>query len=216
MEGRQQERERIARELHDTLLQGTQALILAFHSIVKELPQGSSLRDRCERSLDRADQMLGEGRDKVQELRADEAMQEDIARSLTLACDELLEWSANTRVVHRVDGVQRTLRRPLREQVYRIGREALVNAFKHSRAATIEVTVTYGLRQFELCIRDDGIGGDHESFMTNAGDQHWGIRGMRERAQSLGGELRIFNNHPSGLAVELIIEAASAYEPSRT
>jgi len=209
LEARLQERERIARELHDTLLQSTQGLIISLQGAVRELPEENPTRERIERTLDRADDVLAEGRDRVQDLRALGGMDDDLPRALALAAEELQEL--RTIKVHMdVSGKARPLRRAAREESYRIAREALVNAFKHSEASTIDVMVHYEPEWLRITVRDDGKGAAAEILMQEAGG-HWGVRGMRERARELGANVEIRSNLGAGVTMELTVPASAAY-----
>lgn len=215
LEGRLQERERIARELHDTLLQGTQGLILSFQGIAKELPRDSALRQRMERSLDRADEILGEGRDRVQELRTvDLHERRDLPHALALVAEGLNELRPMT-TRHQVGGVPRPIRRSVRHHVYQIGREALINAFKHSQGTTIEVTFDFGTEDFRLTVRDNGPGAGNLARGQTGQSRQWGVRGMQERARIVGAELRLKSPSGEGTTVELIVPASIAYSRKR-
>lgn len=209
LEARLQERERIARELHDTLLQSTQGLIISLQGAARELPEENPTRERIERTLDRADDILAEGRDRVQDLRALGGMDEDLPRALALAAEELQEL--RTIEVHiNVSGEARPLRRRVREESYRIAREALVNAFKHSEASTIEVLIDYEPKWLRISVRDDGKGAATEMLKQDAGG-HWGMRGMRERARELGANVELRSNPGAGVTMELAVPASAAY-----
>ncbi len=209
LEAKLQERERIARELHDTLLQSTQGLIISLQGAVRELPEEHPTRERIERTLDRADDILAEGRDRVQDLRALGGMDEDLPRALALAAEELQEL--RTIKVHvSVSGGARPLRRRAREEAYRIAREALVNAFKHSEASAIEVLVDYEAQWLRVSVRDDGKGAAADKLKQDAGG-HWGVRGMRERARELGANVEIRSNPDAGVTMELTVPASEAY-----
>ena len=92
----------------------------------------------------------------------------------------------------------------IRDEIYRIGREALVNAFRHSRASRIEVELEYGARRFRLIVRDNGRGID--PHVLHAGrDGHWGLPGMRERAEKFGARLRVWSRTSAGTEIELSV-----------
>ncbi len=204
------ERERIARELHDTLLQGFQALILRFHTVMRQMPEHEPLRQMMEKSLDVADQVLLDGRNRVRDLRAENITLIDLPRSLTSACDEL---HLDRPMAYRLDvqGIPRELNPIVREEADRIGREALVNAFRHSSGSNIEVEIRYDLKELRLRVRDDGRGIDKKILSSGHKDGHWGLLGMRERAQTIGGHLSITCPPSTGTEVVLKVPAAIAY-----
>ncbi len=156
LEVRLAERERIARELHDTLLQGFQGLVLRFQSVADRIPPDQPLRPIIDDVLDRADAVLVEGRDRVHELRHT-AMDLDLAQALTNTAGELAA-DRPVRFNLTVEGKPRELHPMVREEVQRMGEEAIRNAFQHARASTIEVAIAYRRDQLRLDVRDDGVG----------------------------------------------------------
>ncbi len=157
LEARLAERERIARELHDTLLQGMQGLIWRFQAATDRIPAGEPARVLMEQSLDRADKLLGESRDKVKDLRPAAGNIADLAQALAAEGEQAADLhSAQFKV--SVEGASRQLHPIVREEGFLIAREALSNAFQHARAANIEAEVTYGETQLHVRIRDDGLG----------------------------------------------------------
>jgi signal transduction histidine kinase len=205
------ERERIARDLHDTLLQSTQGLILRVQAATNRLPQGDPTREGLEKALERADDVLEEGRDRVQDLRTSDGASSDLAQSLAAVGEELArEHPVEFRAV--VEGAARDLQPVVKDETYRIGREALLNAFRHADACSIEVQIIHSAEDFRMRVRDDGRGID--TTASEAGDRpgHWGLKGMRERAQKIGAHLEIWSRPGSGTEMELTIPAAVAYE----
>ena len=189
LEGRLAERERIARELHDTPLQSFQGLMLHLQVVDELLPPGKA-KDRLEQGLDRADRAIAEGRSAVHNLRT--APSGDLTQALQGAADELVcEGSPSFRLV--VEGAARDLDPMVRDEVYRIACECLRNAFKHARAKCIEAELTYGERVFRLRVRDDGCG-IPEGIQQAGRSGHYGLSGMRERARQTGCKLDIWSN----------------------
>jgi signal transduction histidine kinase len=138
----------------------------------------------------------------------------DIAKALTALGEELAAQDGNgtvPRLLVLVEGKQRKLNPMLRDEIYRIGREALRNAFLHARAQKIEAEITYGDSEFLFNVRDDGIGIAPEITDHGARAGHWGLPGMRERAKSFGGKLEVWSEHGAGTEIELIVPAAIAY-----
>ena len=152
-----EERERIARELHDTLLQGFQGLMLRFQEVMKILPKDGPAQAVMETVLDRADEVLLEGRERVKDLRIGGKADDDLPNMLTnigeeLSQDKEAEFSLS------VIGTPQALNQALCHDAYRIGREAILNAFQHAAAVKVEVEITYSRRGIRLRIRDDGTG----------------------------------------------------------
>jgi len=212
------ERTRIARELHDSLLQGVQGLMFRLQAVRELLPGNpSEAMKALDTALDRGDSVIVEGRDTISDLRQSTVGDSDIARALTTLGEELAAQSNNgtascVRVL--VEGRQRELNPMLRDEIYRIGREALRNAFRHSEAQKIEAEITYGDSEFLLRVRDDGIG--MGPVVANQGGRagHWGLPGMRERAKSFGGKLEVWSEQGAGTEIALTVPAAVSYGKS--
>jgi signal transduction histidine kinase/ligand-binding sensor domain-containing protein len=214
MEERLEERERIARDLHDTLLQSVQGLILKFHAVAKQIPSDEPAHDALESTLDHADQVLAEGRDRVRNLRATAISLNDLPAAFKRVAEETLNGSETTfRTV--VEGSVRELHPVVIEESFSIGREALVNALTHSDGRNVEVEITYDARQFRLRVRDDGRGIDSKILEEGGRPDHWGMQGMRERAQKIGAQLKVWSRPETGTEVELVIPGAMAYQAAR-
>ena len=216
LEERLIERERIARELHDTFLQGVQGLILRFQAVANRIPENEPARPMMEQALERADQVLVEGRDRVKDLRASTETRHDLAQTFVAAGAELArDYPAQFRVV--VEGTPRDLHPIVRDEVYHVGREALVNAFHHAQAREIETEIAYGRVELRLRVRDDGHGIDPAILEVGGRPGHWGLSGMRERTRKIGAHLDVWSRPGSGTEVELRVPAATAYQTgSRT
>ncbi len=201
------ERERLARELHDTLLQGAQGLLLRFQAVANRIPPRESTRELMDRALERAEQVLTESRRRVRNLRVDDLA--DLPEALARAANQVAPGHpAQFRV--NIEGVTRELHPIVREEVFMIAREALANAFKHARANNIEAEIAYGNSDLVLRIRDDGVGIDPE-VLKSGRPEHWGLLGMRERAQKVGARLDIWGGAAAGTEVELRVPAQVAY-----
>ena len=209
LEERLAERERIARDLHDTLLQGFQGLILRFHNAMMSIPEREPARQLMESALDRADEVMAEGRDRVVNLHAclDEAG--DLAQSLARAAEEIA-YGSEVKISVAAEGQAQTLDPIALDEVYCIGREAMVNAFRHSKGRTVEVEVDYGAWELRLRIRDDGRGIDPHILQSGRAG-HIGLAVMRERAERIGGQLDIISGPEAGTEIELKVPASKAY-----
>jgi ligand-binding sensor domain-containing protein/signal transduction histidine kinase len=211
------ERTRIARELHDTLLQSFQGLMLLFQGVRNLLPARPVEAARAlDDALVRADQAILEGRDAVQDLRTSTAVNNDLAKAMTALGEEFAaqdgkQHSAAFRVL--VEGTPQNLQPILRDEIYRIAREALRNAFLHARARRIEAEITYG-EPLRLRIRDDGYGIDQKVLGHGGRAGHWGLPGMHERAQRIGAQLNVWSRPGAGTEVELSIPGSIAYQTS--
>lgn len=211
LEERYGERERIARELHDTLLQSVQGLILRFHAIAARVGDAETRRV-IEDTLDRADTVLAEGRDRVRALRGLARPMVDLADAFAEVARELSGLHPATFRVF-VERAARPLNPLARDEVYQLGREALFNAFQHAGAKTIELELSYGPRELALRVRDDGKGIDEGVLHDGGRPGHWGIAGMRERAARLGARFEIWSRKDSGTEIELRVPAGVAYCP---
>ena len=215
MEERVGERMRLARDLHDTLLQSFQGVLLKFHAVTFALPdRPAEARKQLESAIDQARAAVTEGRDAIQGLRSSVALTNDLARAITtfgegLASDQNGRQASGFRVA--VEGSSRDLAPLIRDEVYRIAGEALRNAFRHSHARRIEVEIHYEPRMLRLRIRDDGKGIDPQVLSAGGRGGHHGLPGMRERAELVGGKLAVWSELHSGTEIELTIPSAIAY-----
>jgi signal transduction histidine kinase/ligand-binding sensor domain-containing protein len=207
------ERERIARELHDTLLQGVQALHLRLFTILKKIPPQQPAHQMIEQAMALADQSLVEGRDRVQGLRSVECTASDLAEALSAAGRELGASRQQAELQVTTQGEPRSLYPSVRDEAYWIGREALANAFRHSEPTAVEVEVRYEWRSFRVHVRDDGRGISADVLKAIGRNGHWGIQGMHERARNIRGQVRIVSRPGSGTEVELRVPSGLAYRP---
>jgi len=215
LEERVSERTRIARELHDTLLQSFQALLPRFQAAIYRLPENAvDARKTMEEALDLSAEAITEGRDAVEGLRMSTVESNDLALAIRTVGEELAsanttQPSPNFQVV--VEGRSRHLPPILRDEVYRLAAEALRNAFRHAAAQTVEVEIHYDEKYFRLRVRDDGKGIGPEVLRGDGREGHYGLHGMKERAALVGGKLMIWSEVDSGTEIELIIPASRAY-----
>jgi signal transduction histidine kinase/ligand-binding sensor domain-containing protein len=211
LEARLAERERIARELHDTLLQSTQGLILRFQAVANSIPRSDPARETLEKALERADEVMAEGRDRVMDLRIPAHMWGDLQQAFATAGKDLAIESAT---VFRItaDGAARALNANVREEIYAIGREALLNAFRHADAPLIEIEIVYAKQEFRLYVRDNGAGIEETILETGGRSGHWGLKGMRERAVAIGAKLNVLRRPEGGTQIEVSLPGGIAYK----
>jgi signal transduction histidine kinase len=217
MEGRVAERTRIARELHDTLLQSFQAVLMKFHTVTYLLDRPAEAQKRLESTIEEARQVMKEGRDAVQGMRSSMVVTNDLARTVTtigeqLAADQTCENPAEFSLA--VEGETRDLVPLVRDEVNRIACEAVRNAFQHAQADHIEVEIHYDKRRFRLRVWDDGRGIDPQVLDEGRRAGHYGLPGMQERAELAGGKLAVWSEPDSGTEIELTLPAAIAYTKS--
>ena len=213
MEERLEERERIARDLHDTLLQSVQGLILKFHAVSKQIPADTAAYDALEKTLDHADQVLAEGRDSIRNLRVNSASLSDLPAAFRSVAEETSQGrDAIFKTV--VEGHARDLHPLVLEESYCIGREAIINALTHSEGRHVEAEITYDSRLFRLRVRDDGRGIEPKILEAGGRSGHWGLQGMHERAQKIGGQLKFWSRPETGTEVELTVPGTTAYQAS--
>jgi signal transduction histidine kinase/ligand-binding sensor domain-containing protein len=204
------ERERIARDLHDTFFQGIQGLLLRFNTITSQLQRGEPARANFEEVLRQSDDVMLEGRELVSDLRTVAANDTSLSEALAETGAELRKQS-NANFTVLVIGEPRHLDSIAFEELYRIGREALGNAFRHSHARIIEAELNYGRDGLRLLFRDDGVGIDAKILTDGQRDDHWGLPGMQERAAKIGAQLDIWSRKDAGTEIEVRIPAKVAY-----
>lgn len=217
-EERLTERERIARELHDTLLQSVQGLILRFQGAVLGLAPQDPVRQSLLDTLERANETLAEGRDQVLGLREGGHAERlpdaiiDLARSL--AHEGSAESPADFSL--RIEGVVQTLKAAVAEELFQIASEALRNAFRHADATRIEVGLRYRSQDLALRIQDNGRGLPEPVRRHGSREGHWGLTGMRERAIRLGARWQLDSAPGTGTVIEVVLPAARAYPGERS
>ncbi len=215
LDARVGERTRIARDLHDTLLQSFHGLLLRFQTVSDMLPERpAEAKEKLDSAIDQAADAITEGRDAVQGLRDSTVETKDLAQAINTLGEELTAESAEKDAVAfgvSVEGEARDLHPILRDEIYRIAAEALRNAFRHSRARRVEVEIRYDDDEFRLRVRDDGKGIDQKVLSGNSAQGHYGLHGMRERASVLGGKLTIWSEVDAGTELELRVPGNLAY-----
>jgi signal transduction histidine kinase len=217
-EERVRERTRIARELHDSLLQGFQGLMFRLQAVRQLLPErpGDAAK-YLDSAMEVGDQAIGEGRGAVEDLRSSTFEEGDLAAALGALGAELtvgMEPLASPEYRVMIEGKPRELSPEVRDDVYRIAREAVRNAYKHANARRIETEVTFGDTDLRVRVRDDGIGVDSIILAGGQRAGHWGLPGIRERSESIGGRLNVWSEMNAGTEIELRISAGIAYAHS--
>ena len=214
IEARVSERTRIARELHDTLLQSLQALLFQYQAARNLFAAGSERAMQVlDTSLDRTEQAIAESRDAIRDIRSDNVAQNALPELLTRAGSELAQSQADQDVPTfglTVEGERRKLTPIIREETYRIALELLRNAFRHAKARRIETEIRYDDDMLRLRIRDDGKGMDLKVLQGDSSG-HWGLRGVRERAQRIGAKLDVWSEAGAGAEFQLTVPAGIAY-----
>jgi len=215
LDARVVERTRIARELHDTLLQSFHGLLLQFEAVAQmQSDRPIEAQQRLRKTIERAARAITDGRDAIQGLRESTIQSNDLAEAINALGEELAGSSVNEsspafRVA--VEGESRNLHPILRDEICRIAGEALRNAFRHAQARKVEVEIRYDRNQFRLRVRDDGKGMDQAVISDRGRKGHYGLPGMRERAKLIGAELEIWSEIDAGTEVEVCIPGDTAY-----
>jgi signal transduction histidine kinase len=203
------ERTRIAQDLHDTLLQGVLSASMQLHVVADQLPSDSPNLPAMKRILQLMGQVIDESRNTLRGLRSSIDDASDLRHSFARIPQELGKQVNAFRIA--VKGEALPLRSVIRDDVYRIGREALINAFRHSDAANIDLHLEYSARQLRILVRDDGCGVAPQVLRFGR-DGHWGLCGMRERAERIGARLTVLNRAGGGTEVELLVPSRVAFE----
>ena len=218
LEARVSERTRIARDLHDTLLQSFQGALLRFQSVANILAtRPDEARQRLDLALDQAEAAVTDGRNAVHGLRASATTVNDLANGIAAIGLQLTsgESSGPMPVIDvTVDGTSRDLSPMVRDEAYQIAGEALRNAVKHAGARRVTVTIHYESRQLRLTVHDDGKGIEAETLARQQVEGHFGLPGMRERAAIVKGRLDVRSERGAGTEIELSVPAATAYRAS--
>jgi signal transduction histidine kinase len=205
-EERLAERTRIAQDLHDTLLQGVVSASMQLHVANDHIASDSPAKPLVSRVMGH---VMEEGRDAVRGLRSGYGDSDDLGPAFAHLGEEYSKDQTKNYSVF-VEGTPQQLHPIIRDEAYRIGREALTNAFRHCRGSKIEVELEYASKHFRILVRDDGAGID-PNVLESGKDGHWGLAGMRERAESIGGRLKVWSRANAGTEVELLIPSHVAF-----
>lgn len=205
------ERTRIAQDLHDKLLQGFVSAKLQLFTEVHDLPPETPKTKRLKGIYELLGQLIEEGRNTVKDLRASEYDEITDFEKEFLKIKEEFDSSKNLDFRIVSSGTQRPLHPLIANEMLQIGHEALFNALLHSRAMTIEVEIEYGLRSLNLIVRDDGCGIDAE-ILRSGREGHWGLTGMRERAEKIRAEIKILSRVNGGTEVVVSVPRRFAFK----
>jgi signal transduction histidine kinase/ligand-binding sensor domain-containing protein len=209
-EERLAERTRIAQELHDTLLQGVLSVSMQLHVATERVPADSAARPPLNRVLQLMGQVIEEGRNAVRGLRSDASGSVSLEDALSRV-RQAINAPPETEFRVIIEGQPRPLHPVVRDEAYRIGREALVNAFRHSNAKSIELEVEYAAHHLRLLVRDNGCGID-PAVLKAGRDGHWGLSGIRERADRIGARLSFWSSATAGTEMELSVPSHVAFQ----
>ncbi|WP_266170785.1 sensor histidine kinase [Dyella subtropica] len=207
IEARDDERDRIARDLHDTLLQSVQGLVMRFQSVADRINDDQHARVALEGALDRADKVVAEARGRVLDLRT--RVRGDLHEVLKqtgveLTADQPVHFKA------LVEGRPRELTAVVYWEVLSIAKEAMFNAYQHSNGTLLEMEIAYLSSVLRVRLRDNGVG-IPEAVLQEGRPNHWGISGMRERAEKISAKFRIWSREGEGCEIEVLVPAGAAY-----
>lgn len=209
-EERLSERTRIAQELHDTLLQGFLSASMQLHVAETQLSSNSPARPLVAHVLDLMERVINEGRNAIRGLRSSAMDAQDLEQALSRLPQEFAQSTPiDFRVI--IEGEAKPLWPAMRDEVYMVGREALANAIRHSRATKIETEIDYAPGRLRLAIRDNGRGIDPQ-IVAEGACGHWGLSGMQERAERMNAQLRVFSRGGTGTEVELVVPGNIAFK----
>jgi signal transduction histidine kinase len=209
-EERANERMRIARELHDTLLQGIQGLLLSFHAAATKVPPESESRRALEKAFVTADRMIVEGRDRIHRLRSQHFDSAELEPAIKTAAAELGSLAQSEFSLTRT-GVPRPLRAGVADEIFYIVREALTNSFRHSGASQVAVALDYRKDHFALTCSDNGRGFAADELEQSERRGHFGLHGMAERADRIGAAFDYESAPSEGTRIRIVLEAKRAY-----
>jgi signal transduction histidine kinase len=211
---RAEERLRIARELHDTLLQSIHGLMLRFHFATEGLPESEPARGPLLFALSRADEVFVEARKRIEYLRDEVPDEPGIAQKIAKIAEELeIQNALSFRVVE--EGQRQFLTDNVEMELCRIAREALINTRNHAKASSAEVVIAYGSSELLMKCCDTGVGIPATVLSDGSRLGHWGLVGMRERATSINGTLQLWSSPETGTQIEVRVPAKRAYRYPR-
>ena len=218
LEARVNERTRIARDLHDTLLQTLHGLMFKFQAVRNLLPRRPEEATRSlEDAIGETERALAESRNAIQGLRSGAIAQDNLAELLTITMHELTASAEGKAPAFDLieEGERRSLSAAAKDEICRVALEILRNAFRHSNATRIEAEIRHDSHMLRLRIRDNGRGIDPKMLKEGGRPGHWGLQGIRERAERIGSQVDFWSESGAGTEVQLTVPAAIAYEASR-
>jgi signal transduction histidine kinase/ligand-binding sensor domain-containing protein len=208
-EERLKERTRIAQELHDSLIQDVMGISLQIEVTDELLPADLPAKQSLTRALRLCKSALDAGRRALNDLRAAPLSAADLVKSFSQLANELTR-DAGTKIDVIVEGRERPLNATMGNDVLQVGRQAISNALQHASARNIHVLLSYGEQQLRIRVQDNGCGINQETL--NLGRPgHYGIAGMKERAERLGGSISIRSRVGKGTEVDLSVPAQLLY-----
>jgi signal transduction histidine kinase len=210
---RLEERMRIAQDLHDTLLQGILSASMRLYVAVEQLPEDSPVRSRLNEVQRLMGRVVEEGRNTVQGLRSITTDSLDLEQAFSRIPQEFADHTEGGEQVRcrvTVKGRPRPLHPIIRDEVYRIGREALINAFRHSRTKSVGVELKYSVRHLRISIRDDG-GAIKDQAMRTEREEPVEMARLRVRAGRIGARLKVRSRATAGTEIELSIPGRVAF-----
>jgi signal transduction histidine kinase len=214
MHARLLERDRIARELHDTLLQGFQGIVLRLQGVARTMSECEPSKVALEDTMDRADQVLIDGRQSLLQLRSGANGSRGLAGQLNDVITDL-QLQKDVPCALSIIGQECALKPTVHEEIFAFAREALTNAFRHSNAASIVAELNYTKAHFSFRCIDNGVGLPAAVMDARSAEGHWGLVGLRERAANLHAQFNLRSNHPHGTIVEVVLRARIAYPGQR-
>jgi signal transduction histidine kinase len=212
---RMSERERIAREIHDTLLQGVQGLLLRLQALMASPSQGKEQDDALKTAIDQARAMVIEGRTRIIALRGISPQHSELTQSILAVGEDLASLHSGVTFHLSTEGPPRPLLPIAGNEILDIVREAIRNAFVHADAQHIDVHVAYQAQSLRVRIADDGRGISEHVLTSAVTTGHWGIVGMRERAAKLGAKLTLHRRHPRGTEWLLRVPCRAVYHSTK-
>jgi signal transduction histidine kinase len=211
-EERLKERTRIAQELHDSLIQDVMGISLQIEVTDELLPAGLPAKRPLARALELSKTALDAGRRALNDLRSVPLSAADLVKSFSQLSNELTN-EGGTKIDVIVEGRKRPLNALAGNDVLQVGRQAITNAFQHAHATSIHVLLSYGEQQLRIRVQDNGCGMSQQTLNSRRSG-HYGMAGMQERAERLGGGISITSRIGEGTAVNLWVPALLVYQDS--
>ena len=211
LEERRRERARMVHELHDTLLQGFLGASMLLDEVVEQMPDDSPSKPSLSRALCLVRRAIEEGRAAIRGIHTGSLAPSSLEQAFSKLLDEITP-RRGIQVRLFVQGRARALSLAIQEQLFLIGREAVMNALRHSQATTIDVEVEYMRDLLRLSVRDNGCGIEPEA-VQQLGNSHWGLRGMCERAENIGAQLDVWSSSGAGTEVRVAVRVDVIVKP---